>query len=103
MSPAIGRFFHLAAVSTVAFLALPKMVEAEDAYLQQSQCQSAGVYTVQAKIQVSGTLKPSADTKTATLPITVDGSFAYDEMRLDDAKTADRRSLRYYHEAAATI
>jgi len=103
MSPAIGRIFRFAAVSLVASFSLPKMVEAADVYIQQSQCQSAGVYRVEAKIQVSGTLKPSADTKTGTLPITVDGLFTYDEMRLDDAKTADRRSLRYYHEAAATI
>jgi hypothetical protein len=103
MSPAIGRFFRLTLVSTLACLALPKMVEATDPYLLQSQCQSGGVYSITAKIQVSGTLQPSADTKTGTLPITVDGSFAYDEMRLGEEKGADRQSVRHYREAAATI
>lgn len=82
---------------------LPKMARAANSYFLQSKCQSKCVYSVAAKIQVEGTVKPSADKKIATLPITVDGQFKYDEMRLDDGTNADRRSVRYYHEAAASI
>jgi len=90
-------------VSVGSIIALPKLVEAAETYNLQSKCQTGGVYSVEAKIQVHGTLKPSADAKNPTLPITVQGEFSYDEMRLDDCKTADRRSLRYYHEVGATI
>ncbi len=103
MSPNIGRILRLLAVSLVSILALPKLVEAGKTYNLQSRCQRGGVYSVAAKIQVDGTLKPTAAAKSASLPITVQGEFTYDEMRLDDGKTADRRSLRYYHEVGATI
>ena len=103
MRPKTGRFLFLAAMSIGFTTPLPKMATAGEAHLLQSQCQSEGVYGVAAKIQVKGTLKTSADAKVASLPISVQGAFAYDEKRLDDGKTADRRAVRYYHEAGAAI
>ncbi len=82
---------------------LPKTVKAAGSYFLQSKCQSICVYSVAARIQLQGTVKPSADDKISPLPITVDGTFRYDEMRLDDGNSAGRRSVRYYHEAAASI
>lgn len=102
MLPKFGRF-SLLALSIVLFSGLPKLVEAADSYFLQSQCQSGGVYGVVEKIQAEGSLTPSAGTKTVALPIKVDGRFAYDEMRLDDCKSTDRRSVRYYREAGASI
>lgn len=102
MRSKIEHFLALLALSFGLAATLPKSAQATDAYFVQRQCQSKGVYSVSATIQVEGTLKPSADAKIAQMPITVQGSFAYDEMRLNGGK-ADRRSVRYYREAAATI
>ncbi|HEX3997145.1 MAG TPA: hypothetical protein VHX65_01175 [Pirellulales bacterium] len=103
MNTVVRRSSLLLPLTFACFVHLPKMAAADDLYDLQSKCQSKGVYSVAAKIQVDGKLQPSADAKTASLPITVRGRFKYDEIRLDDGKTANRRSLRYYHEAGAAI
>ena len=97
------RFPIILAAALAFLLPLPKTAQGAERHKLQSKCQSGDVYSVTAKIQVQGTLQPSKDAKTAPLPMTVDGHFKYDEMRLDDGKKADRRSVRYYHEAAASI
>lgn len=90
--------FFIATLST-----LPNAVAAGDLFFLQSKCQAGGVYSVVEKIQVTGTVDPSTDAKTRPLPLTVDGQFAYEEMRFDDGRSADRRSVRCYREAAASI
>ncbi|HEV2971742.1 MAG TPA: hypothetical protein VGY55_17320 [Pirellulales bacterium] len=55
-------------------------------------------------LDVKGELRVATDGKTQKLPILVAGSFAYDEMRLDDCGSADdRRSARFYRAAEAEI
>ena len=72
MSPNIGPLL-LPAGSVTRLLALShcqKWSKRGEAMFCKAKCQSEGVYSVAAKIQVDGTLKPSADAKIATLPIT---------------------------------
>ena len=103
MQARFSRSTLLIAAFMAPFVLLPKTVKAAGTYFLQSKCQSKCVYSVTAKIQLDGTVKPSADKKIAPLPITVEGQFRYDEMLLGESDLPDRRSVRYYHEAAASI
>ncbi len=98
--------FHksFALVILVFAAALPKLASGSDSLFLQTKCQTGDLRQVTARIDVTGTLKPSNDPKVPTLPLSVKGRFVYDEMRLDDCQTpAKRRSARYYREAEAAI
>jgi hypothetical protein len=59
---------------------------------------------VSASLTVQGEMRVSGEGKPLRLPMSVDGTFAYDEARLDDSGSLPhRRAARYYRSAAATI
>ena len=83
---------------------LPNLARGDERVLLQSRCQKDDLARVTVSLQLNGTLKPSTDTKVANLPLSVNGQFAYDERRLDDCSNlSNRRSIRYYRDAQATI
>jgi hypothetical protein len=77
---------------------------ADDAVRLQTQCQKGDLSRVTVSLDVQGELTITAAGKRQKLPMTVAGSFAYDEMRLDDCTNrVNRKAARFYRGAEARI
>ena len=93
---------------SIAFLSLlllaAQLALASDSVKLQTQCQKGDLSRVTVSLDVQGGLTITTAGKRQKLPMKVAGSFAYDEMRLDDCTgRVNRKSARFYRTAEARI
>lgn len=91
-------------VSLALLPALTGLTLAAEGLNLQTQCQRGDLSRVSVSLDVQGTLIVSSEGKRQKLPMKVAGSFAYDEMRLDDSTSkVNRKAARFYASAEAEI